>query len=226
MAWNDTDLSRAAALAGLVIVVSAFGSGAYTYGLLSDQESGTIAVTADFEPATTPEASGRNVAAEANCGEIVLVNEGPNAAQVSVDGPGGYETSQTVPPGNERTLDGLPEGDYDLTASTGKSSKEWTVNQESKATVTVACSSASSSSQRGTTTANETTTTTTATTTTETKTTTTETTTQTETPETTTADEATTSTATTTETTTATPTTTETTTATPTTTETTTENET
>jgi len=205
MAWNDTDLSRAAVLAGLVIAVCAFGSGAYTYGLLSDQESGTISITADFEPATASEASGRNVAAEADCGEIVLRNEGTNAVQVSVDGPDGYETSQTLQPGKERTLDGLPEGDYDLTASTGKSPKEWTVNQESKATVTVVCPATLSSSEHGTATTNETTTTTsttTVTTTTETKTTTTETTTKTEAPETTTSDETTTPTATTTETTT------------------------
>jgi len=241
MAWNDTDLSRAAALAGLVIAVCTFGGGAYTYGLLADQEEASISITADFEPTTTPGASGQNIVAEADCGKIVFTNEGTNAAQVSVDGPNGYERSRAVQPGKSRTLGGLSQGDYVLTAATGNSPKKWTVNQKPETTVTVDCTDESSTDGQSITAAGESgTTTTTAATATESKPTTAETTsTATETATTTKSPRRTTTTdapatittnettATATETTTATPTstTTETTTATPTST-TTTENET
>jgi len=144
MAWNDTDLSRAAALAGAVIVVCAFGSGAYTYGLLSDQESGTISITADFEPTTTPGSPGQNVVATTSCEEITLGNEGDGAVFVQIEGVKSSRIEKVRP--DRETSVSVSAGEYTLTARNGKgrfgktragNRPPWTVNGMENASLSV-----------------------------------------------------------------------------------------
>ncbi|WP_168216015.1 hypothetical protein [Halorussus marinus] len=146
MAWNDTDLSRAAALAGIVIVVCAFTSGAYTYGLLSDQESSTVSITADFEPTTTPDPPGRNVVATTSCHTVTLENEGKGNVIVQIERVDDRVIWVGTVHHKVKTRATLPAGEYELTAGRGigwlgekKAGKKpsWTVNGKKVATLTV-----------------------------------------------------------------------------------------
>ncbi|WP_167599390.1 hypothetical protein [Halorussus marinus] len=146
MAWNDTDLSRAAALAGIVIVVCAFTSGAYTYGLLSDQESTTVSITADFEPTTTPDPPGRNVVATTSCHTVTLENEGKGNVIVQIERVDDRVIWVGTVHHKVKTRATLPAGEYELTAGRGigwlgekKAGKKpsWTVNGKKVATLTV-----------------------------------------------------------------------------------------